>query len=173
MKFLANFVHVIDTISVWAGKTASWVTLLLMASVCYEVIARYAFNSPTEWALEMGTFLFAAIWLFSGGFTHVSDAHVKVDIFYNRLSRRGKAIISTITAPFVIFFCVILIYELIIQGKLSFALKEHSSSTWGPPVYWLKMALPFGAFMFSLAALGGIFKHGTMAITGKELSSWK
>jgi TRAP-type mannitol/chloroaromatic compound transport system permease small subunit len=173
MRVLAKIAWGIDQMSIWLGKSASWIAILLIAAICYEVVARYAFNAPTTWSLELGTFLFAGIWLFSGAYTHQSNAHVRVDILYSRLSPRGKAIIDTVTAPFVIIFCVVVIYQLIDSGIHSMHMNEHSPSQWGPPIWVIKMLLPVGAGLLSIQAIAIIVRNACLAVTGKELASWE
>ena len=37
----------LDPIAVWSGKIASWLIVPMVASLTYEVAARYLFNEPT------------------------------------------------------------------------------------------------------------------------------
>ena len=171
MKIVTRMVWVIERVSIWSGNTASWACVILIGTICYEVLVRYAFNKPTTWSLELGTFLFAAIWLFSGAWTHQYGSHVKVDLFYTRLSTRGKAILDLCTSPFVIAMMVVLVIQLFDYGLLSMKLRELSPSQWGPPIWIVKMALPVGASMLALQCVAKIIRDFHTVITGRTLNA--
>jgi TRAP-type mannitol/chloroaromatic compound transport system permease small subunit len=171
MKPVVKLLHVIDRVSIWSGKIISWGTLVLMGAMAYEVVMRYVFNAPTIWSLELGTYLFTAIWLFSGAWTHQFHGHIKVDIIYERLSKRGKAIMDVCTSPFILIMMVIVILQLLDYGIFSMELREHSSSQWSPPIWVVKMLLPVGAIMLGMQCLAEIVRDFYKAVTGKELKN--
>jgi len=39
------------------GRALRYLLVVMMVTVCYEVMARYFFNRPTVWALELNTYL--------------------------------------------------------------------------------------------------------------------
>ena len=47
---MAKFLRIIDKASEYSGKTVRWVALGMIFATTYEVIARYFFNAPTQWA---------------------------------------------------------------------------------------------------------------------------
>ena len=49
--------HVIDRMSHWTGTIFCYLIPCLVVVTLWEVIARYAFNNPTDWANEMTMFL--------------------------------------------------------------------------------------------------------------------
>ena len=53
MNTLEKIVHKIETLSVWTGKIASWVMVILMLVICFEVVMRYVFVKPTIWGYEL------------------------------------------------------------------------------------------------------------------------
>lgn len=54
----------------------------------YEVILRYVFNRPTTWAHETVIFLNACAFVFGGLYVAALNAHIRVVLFYDRLSPR-------------------------------------------------------------------------------------
>ncbi len=101
----------IDRINEYTGKAVSFLLLFLIAIVTYEVIARYVFKSPTIWVHELSAMLFGAYIVLAGGYIHYLKAHVAMDIFYNRLSVRKKALLDVITFVFIFMFCLALIWK--------------------------------------------------------------
>ncbi len=51
---------VIDSISEWSGKIVSFLVIAFAVVILYEVVARYIFHSPTNWALEISVALYGA-----------------------------------------------------------------------------------------------------------------
>ena len=43
----------VDGISTWVGKAFAWSIVVLTFAIAYEVIARYVFNAPTQWAFDV------------------------------------------------------------------------------------------------------------------------
>ena len=70
----------------------------------YEVLARYVFNSPTNWVHESMFLMFGMQYLLSGAYAYKEDQHVRVDVLYSKLSTRGKAICDIITSVFFFIF---------------------------------------------------------------------
>jgi TRAP-type mannitol/chloroaromatic compound transport system permease small subunit len=159
----------IDTMNEWLGRIVSYFSLVLIAIITYEVVARYVFNAPTVWAVETGTYVFAAMWLFAGGYTLKNDYHVRVDIIYNRLSRRGKAIMDSITAPFFFAMLGILVYITAKYAGLSIEDMERSSSQWAPFVFPVKTLIPIGAALLIIQGIVKLVRDLHMAFKAEEL----
>jgi TRAP-type mannitol/chloroaromatic compound transport system permease small subunit len=166
----AKALSIIDKINEWCGVSVSYLSLVLILAICYEVTARYVFNAPTIWAQETGSYLFAAIWLFAGGYTLRHDAHVRVDVLYNRLTPRGKAIIDTITSPVFFGMMGVLIWVTAKYAGLSINAGEHSPSLWGPPIYVIKTLIPIGGCLLLLQGIARFIRNLYRAITAKELT---
>ncbi len=74
--------NVIDSFTEKTGKFISWISLLLVAVIGYDVIMRYLFNSSSAAAFETEWHLFAALFLLGMAYTLKHDKHVRVDVFY-------------------------------------------------------------------------------------------
>ncbi len=62
------------------------VGIVFMAmATAYEVVARYAFNSPTTWATELSTYALIATIFFGASYAQMTGAHVRVDILLSSL----------------------------------------------------------------------------------------
>ena len=86
----------------WTGSIVCWLLMALMSLAVFEVITRRFLGSPTIWTFELSGFLLAAVTVLSLAYTQLHHGHVNIDFLYDRLSRRGKAIIDIITFfPFI------------------------------------------------------------------------
>ena len=54
--------RLIERVSGVSGETTAWLVVPLILATVYDVIARYAFNAPTEWAYEVGYMVTRAAW---------------------------------------------------------------------------------------------------------------
>ena len=81
----------IDRISAFAGKAASWCIVLLTAVVCYDVVARYVFNAPTQWGFDVAYILYGVLFMMAGAYTLSRNGHVRGDVLYRFLSPRTQA----------------------------------------------------------------------------------
>ena len=84
----------------------------------YEVIARFVFNSPTNWVHESMFLMFGMQYMLSGAYAYREDQHVRVDVIYAKFSPRGKAIADIITSVFFfIFIGTMLVDGLPLRGR--------------------------------------------------------
>ena len=53
LNVLRKIRKIIDTVDDFVGSIAKYVLLAILFCMAFEVVARYGFNSPTIWALDM------------------------------------------------------------------------------------------------------------------------
>jgi C4-dicarboxylate transporter DctQ subunit len=65
--------------------------VLIAAFTLYEVVCRYVFDSPTQWTQDFSIYLM--IWCAFLGLmpTNIADQHIRIDVWYKRLSARPQA----------------------------------------------------------------------------------
>lgn len=152
------------------GFVAYW-SVIAVIVYYYEVIARYVFNSPTNWAHESMFLMFGAQYLIAGGFCLREQAHVRVDVFYARFSRRARAAIDLLTSAFFFIFVITLLVTGWTFFKDSFSVREVSFTEWGIQYYPIKLSIAAGALLLLLQGvaqllndintLRGAERHGT------------
>src|SRR5205085_11314942 len=101
---------VIEWLNVKAGEFVAFWALISVFVYYYEVIARFAFNSPTNWVHESMFLMYGMQYMLAGAFAYQCDQHVRVDVFYVRFSTRGKAIADIITSVFFFIFVFTLFF---------------------------------------------------------------
>ena len=60
------------------------------------VLLRYGFNIGFIWMQESVRFMYAAVFLICAGYTLLEDKHVRVDVFYQKMSPQNKALVDII-----------------------------------------------------------------------------
>ena len=86
-----------------------WV-FFMMFLLILSFVTRNIINFPLMWIIEMAHFTITAYYLLGGGYSMIADDHVRMDLFYGRLSEKGKAKMDAFTRIFLIFYLVILFY---------------------------------------------------------------
>jgi TRAP-type mannitol/chloroaromatic compound transport system permease small subunit len=160
MKFLNTYCRIVDNINEKIGTAAAWLSLLLVLVVCYDVIARYLFRVSSVALQELEWHLFALIFLLTAAYTLMKDEHVRVDLFYNRFSKKAKAWINISgTLLFLIPFSVVMIIASENFVINSFIMKETSPDAGGLPArYILKAVIPFSFFLILLQGIALLFR---------------
>ena len=153
METLKRVLSLVDSINEWVGKAFSYLVLVLALIVGYEIIMRYGFNRPTIWVNELSAMLFGSFMIIGGAFTARYNGHVGMDIVYNRLSTRWRAILDVVSF-FLLFLPLlgVLVWKGGASAWKSVMMLEHDSTQWGPPLYPIRIMLPFGALLFLLQA---------------------
>ncbi|RLA02298.1 MAG: C4-dicarboxylate ABC transporter permease, partial [Gammaproteobacteria bacterium] len=75
---MKSFISVIESITEWVGRTASWLVLALVLLICYDVAMRYLFQQGSVALQELEWHLFALIFLLGSAYTLKHDQHVRV-----------------------------------------------------------------------------------------------
>ena len=86
MQILKRILRFIDNMNDNAGKFVSFSTIILVGILCWEVLLRYAFNSPTVWVHESAQYFFGANFMIGGAYALRHNAMVNVNILYERFS---------------------------------------------------------------------------------------
>ena len=148
----------IDRLNGWVGHFIAFWAVIAVYVYYYEVLARYVFNSPTNWAHESMFLMFGMQYLLAGAFAYREDAHVRVDVIYEYFSERTKMVTDVITSIFFFIFTITLLATGWIFFADSFAVLEVSFTEWAIQYWPVKAAIFVGAV---LIILQGISKLAT------------
>lgn len=169
---MQRFATAIDSTSDWIGRAVSWLTLVMVLVTAYDVVMRYAFNITYVFMQELQWYLFSLVFLLAAGYGLKEDTHVRVDIFYARLSPRGKAWINIAGAVLFLFpTCYLIVTASIPYVSNSWRDLEGSPDPGGIPFrFLLKTAIPVG---FTLLALQGIahLLHNLIVAVGPDTTA--
>ena len=175
MVLIHKYIEWSDKINNKLGSTASWLVVVLILIITYDVIVRYLFQSSSVAMQELEWHLFAIIFLLSAGYTLKIDDHVRVDVFYSRFSEKKQAWINLLgTLFFLIPFCVLLIISSENFVLISFKVGETSPDAGGLPArYILKALIPISFFFLLLQGIALAFKSIIKISSSKKLNAKK
>jgi TRAP-type mannitol/chloroaromatic compound transport system permease small subunit len=121
----------------------------------FDATSRYLFSEGSTALQELEWHFFDVVILLSIAFTLRHNAHVRVDIFYDKFSEKTKALVNIITF---LFFVLPLSFLIIYIGigfvEMSYLQHEASSDPGGLQYRWIVKSLMPLAFVFlSLQAI--------------------
>lgn len=164
-----SFLHMIDGISTWVGKTVAWLIIGLMGLVCIEVFKRYILNAPTAWIFDADNMLYGTLFMMCGAYTLAQNAHVRGDFLYSSMRPRLQAGLDIVL--YVVFFfpgIAALIYAGYDYAAISWRIAEHSTVTAeGPPVYHFKTVIPVAGALVMLQGLAEMVRCVVCLKTGE------
>lgn len=136
---MTAFIHQkLEKLISYIGYLCTGLMLLMIANVFYDVVMRYFFNDVSIGMQELEWHLFAAMFMFGIGFTLKEDAHVRVDVFYEKLSKKKQAIIDILAA---VFFALpiasIVMYYGYSYAFDAYEIMEKSPDPGGLPYRWI------------------------------------
>lgn len=148
MRFFARLIH-------WSAKIAALALIVLVVLVVYDALMRYLFQSGSLALQELEWHLFDVIILLSIAYTFSHDAHVRVDIFYERFSSKTKAMVNLLGSLFFVLpFSLLIIYLGIDFVALSFSQMEASADPGGLPYrFIIKSFVPLAFILMMIQTL--------------------
>ncbi len=152
MQVLKSLIGRIEACIAFSGRIVSWMTLLLVLVVVYDVFTRYVLSASSVAVQELEWHLFALIFLLAAAVTLQKDKHVRVDVLYSRFSEKQKALVTIAgTILFLVPFCVVVIISSMPFVQNSWMILESSPDPGGLPYrFLLKAAIPAGFFLVLL-----------------------
>ena len=157
---MTSFLHFIDSLSTWVGKSFGWLILVLTLGTCYEVFMRYLLNAPTTWAFDFSYITYGGMFLMAGAYTLSRNGHVRGDVIYRLWPQRVQASIDL--TLFIIFFLPAVlawIYAGWQFAKMSIQFREVSIfSPAGVPVFPLKALIPLNGVLLLLQGFAEVVR---------------
>jgi TRAP-type mannitol/chloroaromatic compound transport system permease small subunit len=164
---MQGFIRAINRVTEWSGKILLWFPWIVAGIILWEIILRTFFNLPTIWAHELSLMVFGALSVLAGAYAHKYRGHVNMDLFYSRLSPRGKMIMDLITFPFFLCFCGILLWKGWSFAWRSIVIWEYSQSNWAPLIWPIKLTIPIGALLIILQGVSNLLSDITSVLARK------
>ena len=156
----------IDKLSGFTGQFVALWSIIAVFVYYYEVISRYVFNSPTNWAHESMFLMFGMQYLMSGAYALREGSHVRVDVVYALLPDRGKAIVDVISSLFFFIFTIALLWTGWIFAGDAISVWEVSFTEWAIQYWPVKLAIPVGAALITLQGIAHLIKD-ILVVAGK------
>ena len=175
MWFLKAYIRAIDTFTERSGRAVSWLALLLVLVVVYDVFTRYMLSASSVAVQELEWHIFSLLFLLAAAYTFKHNKHVRVDVFYVHLTEKQRALVNIFGGIlFLVPFMLIVVFSSWTFVSSSFLILESSPDPGGLPYrYLLKAAIPVAFIFFLLQGIAEIFRSMLVIAdkpdkTGKE-----
>ena len=166
---IRTFVRFVDGLSYRVGRFAMYLFFIMGAILLASTVSRLVLGVPFNWALEMSQFILSAYYLLGGAYTMQLGGHVRMDLFYDRLSARNRAVTDAFTILFVIFFLAVLLLGGISSTNYAIVYDQRNYSSWSPVLWPVKMIMTFGVLLLLLQCISNFFKD-VAAARGKPIA---
>jgi len=157
-KIISAYVNFVDTVCTKVGRFVMYGVFFMMFVLILSFVTRNIINFPMMWIIEMAQFTITAYYLLGGAYSMITDDHVRMDLFYGKLSEKGKAKMDVFTSFFLIFYLIVLLYGSISSLEYTIQTKQKLFTAWAPYVWPIKTLMLIGILLMLLQAISMFFK---------------
>ena len=143
------------------GYITAIAMVLMILNVFYDVVMRYFFRAGSIGMQEMEWHLFSVIILLGISYTLKEDGHVRVDLIYDTLKDKKKAIINMVG----VLLFILPISLLIGIGSIDYVVEafqsgEQSGDPGGLTHRWIvKSLIPLSFFLLIITSVGFFIRN--------------
>ena len=155
----------VDALNDKMGAGIRWLALVMVLVGAGTAILRYSARG-LELSLnltplgELQWYLFSLIFLLGAAYGLNHDVHVRVDVLYERFSKKARALIDLIgTLVFLIPFSLVMLYVSWPAVSNSFSIREMSPDPGGLPRWPIKIVILVSFVLLMLQGLSQIVKQ--------------
>jgi len=151
-------IHYLEAVNLHVGNMVRWCALLMLLLQFVIVVLRYVFGISYIFLNEGVLYLHATLFMLGAGYTLLVDKHVRVDIFYAKRGKRGRALIDIFGH---IFFLIPSMIVLAVYSwpsvRASWKILEGSISVGGIPAsFLLKSLIPAFCVLLIIQCLANL-----------------
>jgi len=121
------------------------------------VVMRYVFDAGLIWMQESVTWMHAAVFMVGAAYTLLHEEHVRVDIFYRKMSERWRAIVDLLGVVFFLLplcgFLALMAYDF---AAAAWSIHETSREPGGLPYPMIPLLKSIVIVMPVAVALQGV-----------------
>jgi len=161
-------IRLIDAFGERTGQLVAWAVVPLVLGLTYEVVSRYVFEAPTDWAFDVTYMLYGTHFMLGATYTLMKGGHIRTDMFYEKFSPQKKGMVDAI--GYVVFFFPSILFLLWAGGDAAYRswlmLEKSEISPWRPPIYPFKAMIPLAALLLLIQGVAELLKSVYAVRTG-------
>lgn len=163
LHLLQQLTNKLDQFSEFIGKLVSWLVLIMVLLVSYDVAMRYFFLSGSIALQELEWHLFSLIFLIGAAYTLKHDDHVRLDLIYRSkfMNDVRRAWVNLFGSLLILLpFCILIIVTTWPFIYQSYVHLEGSPDPGGLSYRWLlKASILLGFALLLLQGISDIIKN--------------
>ena len=156
---IKTYVRVVDRLSDYVGVVAMYLIFLMIAILLMDAVTRNVLDIPVHWAIEASQFTLTAYYFMGGAVTLKNNDHVRMDLFYENLSPRGKARMDLIPMVCLAFYLTVMLWGSISSLNYAIDTGERRFSMWNPSMIPIKTLMTACLVLMLLQTISLVFKH--------------
>ncbi len=157
-SIIKYYVNTIDYISLKTGRATMYLVFVMMFILILSFVTRNIINIPLIWIIEMAQFVMTGYYLLGGGYSMLTDDHVRMDLIYSKLKDKTKALLDSLTSVFLVFYLVVLLIGSISSLTYTIETNQRLFTAWAPYVWPIKSVMTFGILLMLLQSIAIFFK---------------
>ena len=157
-SIIKYYVNTIDYISLKTGRATMYLVFVMMFILILSFVTRNIINIPLIWIIEMAQFVMTGYYLLGGGYSMLTDDHVRMDLIYSKLKDKTKALLDSLTSVFLVFYLVVLLIGSISSLTYTIETNQRLFTAWAPYVWPIKSIMTFGILLMLLQSISIFFK---------------
>ena len=167
-RLIKYYIKLIDYISLKTGRATMYLVFVMMFILILSFVTRNIINIPLIWIIEMAQFVMTGYYLLGGGYSMLTDDHVRMDLIYSKLKDKTKALLDSLTSVFLVFYLVVLFYGSISSLTYTIETNQRLFTAWAPYVWPIKSIMTFGILLMLLQSIA-IFFRDLAKVLGREV----
>lgn len=150
-RFVTSQINIwFDRLLQLAALCSGILIVFLMLSVCWEVVMRYFFNSPTIWVVELASYSVLWITFLGAPWILKEKGHVKMDLLLEALSWENRRLFNLITSLFAAGICLLVGYYGTVSTIDLYQTGFKTQTVLMLPKWPLVSVIPLGMFLTAL-----------------------
>ena len=163
MEVLLAISRGIDAVTRFVGYHVRWLILVAVTVSAVNAIIRKTFDMSSNAWLELQWLLFGAVFMLVAAYALQKNAHVRIDVVSNRLTKRTRNVIDLFGHLFMLAPMTLILMWLSGPFFLSSLLEgENSTNAGGLPVWPGKFVIFLGFVMLFLQMISEVIKRGAI-----------
>ncbi len=150
---------------------AAALTLLMMLTVIYDVVARLAFRAPTLWVIDINEYMLVYLTFIPAAWILLKDGHVKVEILISRFRPQAQRVTGFITDLMGLLYCVILTWQGWLVAWEAYQHDYRFSTALSAPQFPVFVIIPIGSAWLGLAFLARLWTSCSQGLRAAEASN--
>src|SRR5262245_20716864 len=164
MRLALKFADAVDALSEQIGQWLKWLVLFSTLISAGVAIVRYSLHTGSNAWLEIQWYMFGAMFLLGAGYALKHEEHVRVDMFFSRMSPRTTAWVDVFGGIFFLLPTTVIITWMSIPMVVNSIHSGEYSSDPGGLLRWpIKITIPLGFALLALQGVADIIKKLAIA----------
>ena len=170
---LNQTIRLLNRISELSGSLVAWCLPGMVLMTCVVIFLVTVFDFGRIWIQETVTYMHGILFTSAAAYTLLHNEHVRIDVFYARMSARGQAWVNLLGSLFLLLpVCILIGYTSFPYVFRSWTLFEGSIDAGGIPMtYLLKTFLMVFVLLMSLQGVSMILQSVVTLFYPQERAS--